>query len=103
MMPEPVFLEAWEAQAFAMMMVLKERGYLTAKEWTEALSNKIAAAQGRGEPSDGTGYYHAWLAALEKAVVVKGLMTTAELARRKVEWNEAAGATPHGQPIELRR
>ncbi|MGH2365768.1 MAG: nitrile hydratase accessory protein [Chloroflexota bacterium] len=100
-MPEPAFQEAWEAQAFAMTAVLRERGHLTAREWTNALSQAITASQQQGGPGDGSSYYHAWLAALETLATAKGLITTDELARRKTEWEQAARATPHGQPIEL--
>ena len=99
-MPEPVFHEPWEAQAFAMATLLQQRGLITPAEWTEALSREIATAQ---EPDDGSDYYHHWLAALEGLVAAKGLLSDAELARRKAEWAEAAAATPHGQPIELQR
>jgi nitrile hydratase accessory protein len=97
---EPVFKEAWEAQAFAMASLLQQRGLLTPREWTEALSREIVAAQERGEPED---YYLHWLSALERLVAEKGLIGQAELSRRKREWDEAARATPHGQPIELRK
>jgi hypothetical protein len=43
-----------------------------------------------------------WLAALE-LVAAKGLVGSDELARRKADWDAAARATPHGQPIELGR
>ncbi len=59
------------------------------------------AARLRGETDDGNGYYRYWLAALEKIVAAKGLVATSELAMRKDEWDRAASATPHGQPIEL--
>ncbi len=91
----PVFREPWEAQAFAMAVLLHER------EWTERLAAEIAAARARGEADDGTRYYHFWLAALEKLVADKGLVAPAELERRRHEWDEAARRTPHGQPIEL--
>jgi len=97
---EPVFQEPWEAQAFAMATLLQQRGLFTPAEWTEALSREIAAAH---EPDDGSDYYHHWLAALEKVVAAKGLIAEPELARRKAEWAEAAAATPHGQPIDLKR
>ena len=102
-MSEPVFREAWEAQAFAMAALLQELSYVTPKEWTEALSREIADARERGDPDDGTSYYDYWLAALEKLVVAKELIGAAELATRKMEWDEAARATPHGRPIELTR
>ncbi len=97
----PVFREPWEAQAFAMAVTLHERGYFTWKEWAGRLAGEIARARERGESDDGTKYYLHWLTALEKIVADKGLVLTDELARRKVEWDEAARATPHGEPIEL--
>ena len=99
----PVFREPWEAQAFAMAVLLHERGHFTWREWAERLAREIAAARERGELDDGTGYYLHWLAALEKLVAEKGLVRSEELACRKVEWDQAARDTPHGRPIELRR
>jgi len=102
-MSGPVFQEAWQAQAFAMATLLQEEGYVTPREWTAALGREIAAARDRGEADDGANYYQDWLTALEKTVAQKGLISAEELARRKVEWDEAAHATPHGMPIELKR
>jgi len=96
---EPAFQEAWEAQAFALATALQERGLVTRAEWAEALGGQIAAA---GDSDDGTAYYHYWLAALETILSKKGLVAQTELIRRKAEWEQAARATPHGQPIELR-
>jgi nitrile hydratase accessory protein len=95
---EPVFREPWEAQAFAMAVTLCERGHFAWKEFSDRLAREIAA-----EPDDGTQYYLRWLSALEKIVAEKKLVLADELARRKDEWDEAARATPHGQPIELRK
>ncbi|HXX92826.1 MAG TPA: nitrile hydratase accessory protein [Planctomycetota bacterium] len=94
----PVFREPWEAKAFAMAVSLHEAGRFTWKEWAQRLAREIAS----GEPDDGRGYYLRWLAALEKIVAEKGLIKPTELARRKDEWDQAARATPHGSPIELR-
>lgn len=99
----PVFREPWEAQAFAMAVMLHERGHFTWKEWADRLAAEIAAAGARGERDDGTRYYHDWLAALEKLVADKRIVLAGELGTRKDEWDRAARETPHGQPIELRR
>ena len=99
----PVFREPWEAQAFAMAVKLHEAGHFSWKEWADRLSREIAAAKARGERDDGTGYYLYWLAALEKVVADKGLLSLAELHARKDAWDAAARATPHGKPIELDR
>jgi nitrile hydratase accessory protein len=99
----PVFKGPWEAQAFAMAVSLHTRGVFTWTEWAAALASELAAAAGRGEPDDGTRYYEHWLAALEKLVAGKNVITPAELERRVDEWDTAARATPHGSAIELRR
>jgi nitrile hydratase accessory protein len=99
----PVFKAPWEAQAFAMAVSLHTRGVFTWTEWAAALASELAAAAGRGEPDDGTRYYEHWLAALEKLVAGKNVITPAELERRVDEWDAAARATPHGSAIELRR
>jgi nitrile hydratase accessory protein len=98
----PVFREPWEAQAFAMAVRLHEAGHFTWPEWAAALTAQIQAAQAAGDPDLGDTYYRHWLAALEHLVAAKGLVSAEEMARRKDEWAEAARATPHGEPIELR-
>ena len=97
----PVFRAPWEAQAFAMAVMLHERGHFSWKEWADRLADEIAAAKARSEPDDGTRYYYFWLAALEKLVADKRLVLADELADRKDAWDRAARSTPHGQPIEL--
>jgi nitrile hydratase accessory protein len=98
----PVFREPWEAQAFAMAVRLSEAGHFTWTEWAAALAGEIRQAQAAGDPDLGDTYYLHWLAALERLVAAKGLVSAEELARRKDEWAEAARATRHGEPIELR-
>jgi nitrile hydratase accessory protein len=97
----PVFREPWEAQAFAMAVALHERGTFSWSEWAAALAAEIKAAQAAGDPDTGETYYRHWLAALERLVAAKALASTAELATRRDQWDRAARATPHGQPIEL--
>lgn len=93
---DPVFNEPWEAQAFAMAVSLEAKGLFTWTEWAEALGREIKV---QGERS----YYECWLAALERLVEEKRLMSAAERLTRIDEWDRAAKATPHGQPIELDR
>lgn len=97
----PVFAEPWEAQAFALAVKLSEQGHFTWKEWTDALAAELKAAADRGEPDDGTRYYHHWLAALEHLVTRKGLTDTEALRARKDAWADAYRRTPHGKPVEL--
>jgi nitrile hydratase accessory protein len=97
----PVFAEPWEAQAFALAVKLSEQGHFTWKEWAATLAAELKAAAERGEPDDGSLYYHHWLAALERLVTLKGLSNTPELLARKAAWAEAYRHTPHGKPVEL--
>lgn len=54
----PVFEEPWQARAFALAVLLSERGLFTWTEWTQMLGAEIA---------EGHDYWTSWLAALEKA------------------------------------
>jgi nitrile hydratase accessory protein len=98
---EPVFAEPWQAQAFALAVKLSEQGHFTWKEWAAALAEELRAAASRGEPDDGTYYYHHWLAALERLVTVKGLSDPEAMLARKEAWADAYRHTPHGKPVEL--
>ena len=97
----PVFAEAWEAQAFAMAVMLHEKGVFTWSEWAAALSAEIQVAQVAGDPDLGDTYYRHWLKALERLVAEKGLASAEALRETAEAWEEAAKATPHGQPIVL--
>ena len=98
---DPAFAEPWEAQAFALAVRLSEEGRFTWKEWAAALAAELKSASDRGEPDDGTRYYHHWLAALERLVAAKGLTDTQSLLARKEAWADAYRHTPHGKPVEL--
>ncbi|HEV8020982.1 MAG TPA: nitrile hydratase accessory protein [Candidatus Lustribacter sp.] len=98
---ERTFREPWEAQAFAMMLALHERGYFTKGEWAAALAAEIERAQRAGDPDTGATYYRHWLSALERIVAEKGLTDALALERYRDAWEHAAGRTPHGSPIEL--
>ena len=91
---DPVFSEPWEAQAFAMAVSLNANGVFTWTEWAAALADEIAADPGRG-------YYESWLAALERLLEAKQVMSEGERLARIDAWDWAARATPHGRPIEL--
>jgi nitrile hydratase accessory protein len=98
----PVFAEPWQAQAFALAVRLSAQGHFTWSEWAAALADELKAAANRGEPDDGSLYYHHWLAALERLVAEKQLSDPAALLERKEAWAEAYRNTPHGKPVELR-
>ena len=97
----PIFNEAWEAQAFAMVVALHEAGLFHWSEWTAALSREIAAAPRSSDHDPDDSYYCHWLNVLESLVVEKGAASRAGLASLKAAWARAAEATPHGEPILL--
>ncbi|MCR9212936.1 MAG: nitrile hydratase accessory protein [Proteobacteria bacterium] len=98
----PVFEEPWQAQAFALTVKLNEAGQFTWSEWAEIFGAEIATATSKGEGCGNNAYYLCWLAALEKIVSHKNLLTVEQLAGRKEEWRYASEHTEHGQPIELK-
>jgi len=100
---EPAFAEPWQAQAFALAVKLSEHGHFTWKEWAETLAAELQSAADRGEPDDGSRYFHHWLAALERLVVAKRLADPAALFARKEAWADAYRHTPHGKPVTLER
>jgi nitrile hydratase accessory protein len=97
----PVFREPWEAQAFAMVVTLHQRGLFGWEEWAAMLGEEIKAAQLSGDPDTGDTYYRHWLAALERMVARKGIADHVALKRYHDAWARAADRTPHGAPIEL--
>lgn len=99
----PIFAEPWQAQAFALAVKLSEQGHFTWKEWATTLADEIKAAANRGEPDDGSRYYHHWLAALERLVSAKHLSDPASTLARKKAWADAYRRTPHGKPVELNK
>ncbi len=98
---EPVFAEPWQAQAFALAVRLSAQGHFTWTEWAAALADELKASAARGEPDDGSYYYHCWLAALERLAIAKHLTDPAALLNRKQAWADAYRHTPHGKPVEL--
>ncbi len=97
----PIFAEPWQAEAFALAVRLSAQGHFSWKDWASALADELNAAATRGEPDDGSRYYHCWLTALERLVVTKGLSNPAALLARKQAWAQAYERTPHGKPVQL--
>ena len=95
---EHPFKEPWQAQAFAMAVMLNENGLFTWDERAAVFSDVLAAA---GPDDDPENYYLHWMEALETITNQKGVIGITELLKRKDQWDKAAKATPHGQPILL--
>ena len=97
----PIFAEPWQAQAFALVVALQNKGVFSADEWAQALGSEIREALARGGCRDGSDYYERWSAALEHLLIAKGLASHAGVDALSASWARAAEATPHGQPIRL--
>ena len=92
----PVFSEPWEANAFALVVGLHQKGAFEWNEWADVLSKTIHA------DDVNTPYYELWLKALEVIVSQKEILGEREISTREKDWEKALIATPHGQPIELK-
>ena len=90
----PVFAEPWQAEVFAIVVALHERGLFAWSQWADALSRQVKAPGGEN-------YYAAWLAALESLLVSLNVTATTDVDAMTEAWQRAAHATPHGQPILL--
>ena len=96
-----MFAAPWEAQAFAMVVMLQARGLFSWAEWTAVLADEIGRARASGDADLGDTYYRHWLAALERITAEKGAADPSSLARCRAAWARAAVRTPHGAPIAL--
>ncbi len=94
----PVFAEPWQAEAFAMVVALHERGLFSWSEWADALSAEVKSSDAA---PDGSDYYERWLRALEKLLAAKGVAGVGEVDALAAAWERAAHATLHGKPILL--
>jgi nitrile hydratase accessory protein len=90
----PVFREPWEAQVFAMIVSLHERGTFTWNEWAQALGKQL-----KSELQET--YYESCLKTLEILAEKNYILSHEERLDRIEAWDRAARATPHGSPIEL--
>ncbi len=79
----PVFAEPWQAQVFAVVVQLTERGELTWPDWADRLGAEFTAAEARGNLDTGERYYDHWLSALERLLVARQLTGWDDLAAEK--------------------
>ncbi|MBB4063608.1 nitrile hydratase accessory protein [Gellertiella hungarica] len=95
---DPVFAEPWHATAFALTVLLHQKGLFAWSEWAETLSREVKKP---GRAQDGSDYFDAWVEALSALLASKGVADAAGLLDLQKSWQRAAEATPHGTPIRL--
>ena len=92
--PDAPFHEPWQAQLFALTVAMNERGHFTWTEWTEVFGPRVQNASEEV-------YWEIWAGALETLLEARGVAAPGALDLLKQEWQDAARATPHGEPIVL--
>jgi len=85
----PRFDAPWQARIFAAVVSLAEAGCF---QWEE-FQRRMSAEVGRGDGDPGRYYVH-WLAAAEKLLADKGLLTPDRLASRIAALRPPPVATP---------
>ena len=100
---QPVFVEPWEAHAFAIAVKLSEKSLLKWSEWTNALTEEIKMAKEQENPDFGNTYYQFWLSALENILMEKNILKKSELNSMIEQWRHAYLSTPHGNPVKLEK
>ncbi len=100
---DPVFDEAWQAQALAIADTLVQNGLFSASVWSQALGAALAAAERDGEADDQDTYYRCVLRAVETLIEDNSDIDRAAMRRQREEWEQAYRQTPHGEPVLLER
>ncbi|HEX9244830.1 MAG TPA: nitrile hydratase accessory protein [bacterium] len=78
---ELVFQAPWEGRAFGLAVALGDEGLFPWEAFRTRLIAAIAASDGRPE-GERLAYYESWLGALQKFLVERGILTTAEIEDR---------------------
>lgn len=99
--PEPVFLQPWHAQAFALTVHLNEQGRFSWAQWVERFSATLKHHGLDRYLDGGDDYFTAWLATLEAILSEAGSANPQEVELVRRHWEEAYLSTPHGEPVHL--
>jgi nitrile hydratase accessory protein len=101
-MDDPVegqaFATPWAARAFALVMHLRDRGIITAREWTDALAEEVRLSSRARLGGCDTEHDALWVAALERVAVAKGLASAGLVSITAEAWEEVAS---QDRPFEL--
>jgi nitrile hydratase accessory protein len=82
---EPVFDAPWQSRAFGMVATLHAQGAFPWSAFKERLIEEISRAGSRGDDS-GASYYERWVAAFERLLVDRELLTEQGLTDRSQEF-----------------
>ncbi|WP_299663685.1 nitrile hydratase accessory protein [uncultured Ruegeria sp.] len=101
--PEPVFVEPWHAQVFAVTVALNEAGRFAWSDWTERFSITLKRHGLSRELDGGEDYFTAWLETLEALLIELGEASPDRISALRNAWEEAYLTTSHGKPIRLKQ
>ena len=119
------FEQPWQAQIFALVVQLHQRGVFSWPEWSATLGDVLAQepstdpaaplgacavgapgtkppgpeGQAAKTPSDPA--WDHWPVALERLLVRRGIAAPGALVALRQAWQMADESTPHGQPVRL--
>lgn len=97
--PPAVFEAPWHGQVFALAVILNRAGHFTWPEWTKVFSNALSEMGETKELDGSDDYYVAWVTALERMLISKGIVIPDALSDMKNLWTDAFLSTPHGEPV----
>ena len=100
---EPVFDEPWQAQLMAMADTLISNGVISPAVWSDTLGSELKKAQARGDDDDIATYYSAALQAFEQLLNQNTDISEADVSDKRDALEQAYLATPHGQPVKLKK
>jgi nitrile hydratase accessory protein len=99
---DPVFDEAWQAQALAMADNLVKNGLFSANDWSDALGQALKDSADRADVDSQQTYYLCVLKTLEKLIADHSDIDVQLMDDKREDWTNAYLSTPHGQPVTLK-
>jgi nitrile hydratase accessory protein len=98
---DPVFDEAWQAQALAIADNLVKSGLFSANDWSDALGQSLKESVDRADVDSQQTYYLCVLKTLEKLIADHSGIDATLMVSKRQDWEQAYLRTPHGQPVSL--
>ena len=98
---ELYFFKPWQAELFAIAVLLCDAGHLDRAELSEAVEQAISSASSSDGLSAGEESFTEALRTLESALADRGFANRREIDSAQGEWRQAYLATSHGEPVRL--
>ncbi len=99
--PEPVFLQPWHGQVFALTVHLNEAGLFSWSDWATRFGATLKRHGLARDLDGGEDYFNAWLETLETLLADLGQADPDQVEALRAAWEAAYLDTPHGAPVTL--